>query len=85
MRIVEFPEQNVVFAKSQPVYLPLPAYRFEGDASGRIVCCWQLTWRERLSVLLGGRVWHQVLTFNAPLQPQMMTVEKPEMPAGDAT
>jgi hypothetical protein len=33
--------------------------------------------RERLKVLLTGKVWQQVLTFNKPLQPQLMAVEKP--------
>ena len=81
MKLVEFPEQTVVIAKDQPEYLPLPAHRFDGDTQGRIACCWQLTWRERLAVLLGGKLWHQVLTFNQPLQPQLLTVEKPDMPA----
>ena len=34
---------------------------------------------ERLQILLTGRIWHEVLTFNGPLQPQMLMVEKPEM------
>ena len=78
MNIIEFPEQTTVYAQDQPEYLPLPAHRF-GDREGRIAFCWSLTWRERLRVLFTGRLWHQVLTFNQPLQPQLMTVEKPEM------
>lgn len=80
MKLVEFPEQTVVIAKDQPEYLPLPAHRFAGDPQGRIACCWQLTWRERLGILFSGKLWHQVLTFNQPLQPQLLTVEKPDMP-----
>ena len=79
MDLIEFPEQTVVIAKDQPASRPLPAHRFAGP-DGRIACCWRLTWRERLAVLLRGRIWHQVLTFGAPLQPQRLTVEKPEMP-----
>lgn len=78
MKLIEFPEQTVVIAKDQPEYLPLPAHRFSG-ADGRIACCWQLTWIERLTVLFRGQIWHQVLTFNQPLQPQLLTVEKPPM------
>lgn len=81
MKLVNFPEQTVVIAKDQPEYLPLPAHRFVNDPEGRIACCWKLTWRERLAVLLTGTIWHQVLTFNKPLQPQMLTTEKPVMPA----
>jgi hypothetical protein len=80
MDLVQFPEQTVVIAKDQPEYLPLPAYRFANDPQGRIVCCWRLTWRERVRLFFTGYVWHQVLTFNQPLQPQLLTAEKPEMP-----
>jgi hypothetical protein len=79
MKLIEFPEQTTVIAKDQPEYHPLPAHRFKNDRQGRIAFCWQLTWRERLIVLFAGKLWHQVLTFNGPLQPQMMTVEKPHM------
>lgn len=79
MKIIEFPEQTVVIAKDQPEYMPLPAHRFENDPQGRIACCWKFSWPERLRVLITGKLWHQVLTFNQPLQPQLLTVEKPEM------
>ena len=79
MKLIEFPEQNIIIAKDQPEYLPLPAKRFAGDPQGRIVCCWKLTWRERMKILFRGLVWHQVLTFNKPLQPQLLTIEKPEL------
>ena len=82
MKLTEFPEQSVVFAKNQAEYQPLPAYRFN-DAQGRIACCWILTWPERFKVLFSGKLWHQVLTFDQPLQPQLLTVEKPEMPVRD--
>lgn len=79
MKLIEFPEQTVVIAKNQPNYMPLPAHQFHGDPYGRIACCWKLTWKERISILFTGLVWHQVLTFNQPLQPQLLTVEKPKM------
>ncbi len=76
MKLVEFPGQNVVFAKDQPEYHPLPALRLS-NAEAEIICCWKLTWRERLRVLLGGRIWHSILTFGHPLQPQLLHSEKP--------
>ncbi len=79
MKLIEFPEQTVVIAKNQPQYQPLPAYQF-GDPEGRIACCWRLTWRERLRLLITGKLWHQILTFGEPLQPQLITIEKPDMP-----
>jgi hypothetical protein len=79
VKIIEFPEQTVVFAKDQPEYLPLPAHRFANDPKGRITCCWRMTWRERFRVLCTGVVWHEILTFGKPLQPQRLSVLKPNM------
>lgn len=71
---VKFEQANVTFAKDQPEYLPLPAYR---DADGCVTTCWKLTWKERLYVLLAGKVWWQTLTFNSPLQPQKPVIRTP--------
>lgn len=76
MILVHFPEQNVIYAKDQPEYRQLPAHQFN-DTEGRIACCWSLSWRERLGVLFSGLIWHQIYTFRQPLQPQLLTVEKP--------
>lgn len=76
MTPVEFHEQNTVFAKNQPEYLPLPAHNGPG---GRVTFCWRLTWRERLAVVFSGFIWQQVLTFNRPLQPQKLLTDKPEL------
>lgn len=78
MQIMDFPEVTVVIAKDQPQYRPLPAHR-HGDQKGRITCCWKLTWKERIRVLFSGVIWHQILTFKQPLQPQLLMVEKPDM------
>ena len=74
MRPVEFPEQTHVIAKDQPQYLPLPALVTEDR---QVISCWGLTWRERLQVLFTGRVWLTISTYNSPLQPQRMSVERP--------
>ncbi len=77
MKLIEFPEQNVVYAKDQPEYLPLPAMRTPG-VDGELICCWQLSWRERVRVLFTGRIWHSILTFGKPLQPQLLQCDTPE-------
>lgn len=74
MNLIEFPEQTVIIAKDQPEYLPLPAH-VAGD--GTVTCCWRLSFRERVRLLFSGVIWHQVLTFNHPLQPQMLSADKP--------
>jgi hypothetical protein len=82
MTPIEFPEQNVVYAKDQPEYLPLPAHK---TADGEVTSCWGMTWRERLRVLFTGRIYFSSLTFNGPLQPQRVSVDPPSRggaPAG---
>lgn len=81
MKLIPFPEQTVVIAKDQPEYQPLPAFQFAHDPTGRIACCWQLTFRERLKLLFTGRLWHIIMAFHQPLQPQLLQLEKPFTPA----
>lgn len=75
MRPIDFPGSNVVIAKDQPQYIPLPAL----VADQGVYFCWQLTWKERLKLLLTGKLWHNVKTFGGPLQPQMLHVDEPEL------
>lgn len=79
MRLIPFPEQTSVAAEDQPQYLPMPLYSY-GNPDGRVVCCWSLGWKERLQILLHGRIWHHILTFNEPIQPQLLETTKPLMP-----
>ncbi len=75
MRPVKFYGHNVVIAEDQPEYLPLPAYVDNSDVT---TFCWQLTFLERCKLLVTGKLWHSVKTFNDPLQPQLPSVDKPE-------
>ncbi len=74
MTPAEFPQQTMVIAKNQPEYLPLPAHY---DSTGVVTFLWQLTWRERLQVLVAGRLWHQVWSFGRPLQPVKLSLRCP--------
>ena len=74
MHPTPFREANSTYAKDQPEYSPLPAHREPG---GTVTSCWALSWRERLRVLLSGRIWVTVLTFNEPLQPMAIRTEHP--------
>lgn len=56
----------VVYAKDQPEYIPLPAWKGE---DGTVVTRWHLSPWERFRVLFGGSIWLTLLTFNRPLQP----------------
>lgn len=78
MKLINFKEQNVVFAENQPEYLPLPACQLN-DPEKTIVCCWQLSWKEKLQILFTGKIWHSVLTFGQLLQPQLLEIDKPAL------
>jgi hypothetical protein len=74
MKIIKLKGHNVVYAENQPEYLPLPAHRTE---DGVVTSCWGLSFRERIKVLITGRMYLQLFTFNKPLQPIILTVNKP--------
>lgn len=84
MKPIEFDEQTIIIAKDQPEYLPLPAHQFNDD-KGTIAFCWKMTWRERIKILITGKLWHQVLTFNQPLQPHFIGSNKPNMGDNNGT
>lgn len=81
MKPIEFKEQNVVFAKDQPEYQPLPALRYD-NPQGEVVSCWGLTFRERLRVLFTGKIWVSLWSFKNPLTPSYLTTKKKELIAG---
>lgn len=77
MKPIEFPQQNVVFAKDQPEYLPLPAYR--SDDGMEVTACWSMSWRERIRAAMTGRVYVTLLTFGKPLTPSIVSVNPPQV------
>ncbi len=79
MKPVEFEQQNIVIAKDQPEYLPLPAHVVD-EPERRVISCWQLTFWERVRLLFTGRIWFTQMTFGHPLQPQLPQVRSPFMP-----
>lgn len=77
MNPVKFAGANVVFAKDQPEYLPLPAYVDATDQYGRTITCWKMSWWERLKAAATGRVYLTLMTFGRPIQPQILSVDYP--------
>ncbi len=77
MEIIEFEEQNIVYAEDQPEYLPMPAYRDPHDVKGTVICCWKLTEEEKKKVMETGVIWQSMLTFHDTLQPQLLSVDTP--------
>ena len=87
MQAVQFSEANTIIAENQKEYTPLPAfigpvpmYLAEGQTVPVMgaTFCMKLTPTELEQVKETGCIWHTVLTFGQPLQPQSMTVEKPD-------
>uniref|UniRef100_A0A6M3L257 Uncharacterized protein n=1 Tax=viral metagenome TaxID=1070528 RepID=A0A6M3L257_9ZZZZ len=74
MKIVKFEGHNVIYAKDQPEYQPLPVLKFE---DGKVISCWKLSFIEKIKVLFTGKIWLSVLTFNHPLQPLLLEVKRP--------
>jgi len=68
MKPIQFKQSNCTYAKDQPEYLPLPVYK---DEHGLVISCWKLSLWERLIILITGKLWWSVMTFNNPLQPQL--------------
>ena len=78
MKPVKFKDQNVVFAKDQPQYQPLPALRLD-TPEGEVISCWKMSIKERLKVLFTGRVWVSLMSFNKPLTPSYISVHRKEV------
>jgi len=74
--VIEGRSGEIVFAKDQPEYNPLPALPVD-DGYGTIVTRWRLTWRERLRVLVRGDVYLSVMTLGKALQPVLLEVNPP--------
>lgn len=77
MKPITFDGANAVYGKDQPEYQPLPAEKRPGHF-GEIVTCWGLSPEELERVKETGKIWLSVLTFNQPLQPVLLSVDKVE-------
>lgn len=76
MKPIEFKEQNCTYAENQPAYLPLPAYKSE---DGQVISCWKLSFIERARLLLNGKIWLVLLSFNKPLTPSYLSTKKSDI------
>ena len=82
MKPIEFPEQNTVYAKDQPEYIPLPAHKTE---EGQVISCLEMSMDEIAEITRTGKIWVSVLTFNYPLQPMLICAFKNELFEEDDT
>ena len=78
MKPVKFKEQNCTFAENQYEYLPLPAHKIK-EREGRIISCWKLSFIERMRLLITGKLWVSLMSFNKPLTPSYFTTKKSDL------
>lgn len=78
MKPIKFKHQNITFAENQLEYMPLPALKIDSQ-NGEVVSCWKMTFIERVKVLITGKVWVSLLTFNKPLTPSYLAVNRKEV------
>lgn len=76
-----FEGEEIIIAKDQPEYLPLPALPL---SDGSVVTRWKLSPVQRLIALVRGDIYLTVLTFHRALQPVMLDVCPPQIIAADA-
>ena len=74
MEAIKFDGFNTVYAAEQPEYIPLPAHK---SRDGIVTACWKLSFKERLKIFLTGKIWQKIMTFNEPLQPQLLSCDSP--------
>lgn len=78
MKPIEFKHQNTVFAKDQPEYQPLPALKLD-TPTGEVISCWKLTPKERIKIIFTGRIWLSLMSFNKPLTPSYLAVNRKDV------
>jgi hypothetical protein len=76
MTPVAYQGHNVVIAKDQKEYFPIPAHV---SRAGVVTICWKLTEDEMEQILVTGMFWHQIHTFNTPMNPVHLSAVKPTL------
>lgn len=73
--------EEIVIARDQPEYIPLPALSIVIDLGGvavpGILTRWRPTDEERAALANGADIWLETMTFGDPLQPIRLSVECP--------
>ena len=75
MKPIKFDGANVVFGAGQPE----PAERVGKAQTGQVNTCWELTPEEIKKVQETGVIFVSLLTFGQPLQPVLVSVDKPDV------
>ncbi len=71
-----FQEKNILIAKNQPEYVPLPAF---ATPQGDMTVCFELSEKEIKQALKEKMIFIHRLTFGNRLQPMVKSLLKPEI------
>ena len=77
MESIRFKECNATYAENQDEYKTLPT--FHDKQNGIVVSCYKLTFKDLLKIILTRKIWLGLMTFNQPLQPQLLSVNKTDL------
>lgn len=78
MKAIKFKHCNITYAENQPQYNPLPGLKLD-TKEGEFIACYKMNFWERLKVLFTGKVWVSFMTFNNPLTPHFITVNRKDV------
>lgn len=49
------------------------------NPTGEVVSCWKLSFKERVKIVFTGRIWLSLMSFNKPLTPSYLAVNRKEV------
>lgn len=78
MKPIKWKHSNTVYAENQDEYRNLPSLKLD-TPEGHVISCWKMSFKERMRVLIFGRVWMNLLSFNRPLTPSLLTTQKKDL------
>lgn len=79
MTAIEFEESNMVLAKDQPQYVPLPVHVNPMDPDVPVTACFELSEEEIVQIVATKRIWHTQICFGQAVQPIRMSTTKPDI------
>lgn len=77
MKPIQFKEQNSRYGHNQDEYNDLFAHK-TNDENGIVVTKWKFSFWDKVKILLYRNMWVSILTFNEPLQPIKISMNKKE-------
>ncbi|HXI16287.1 MAG TPA: hypothetical protein VNM48_07935 [Chloroflexota bacterium] len=66
MRPIQDHLDAINYHGNRPDIEPLPVVRCHVDGTPVLTSCWRLSWRDRLALLIRGRLWLQIMGTAQP-------------------